>query len=1060
MPHVVKQRIYSLSETYTGARATPTLVGREEIFEQIGTAIQDQPHAHIFYITGQGGTGKTRVIQQALKNAAKDSSLMVATELIDLYHTRVRSVGGLIGALLEVVRPLGEFIESRPEDTEVDEKLEALFRAEQEGLSAAEVISRRQELTDLFLETVNEFTAKQRLVIALDTAERLFVERDVAQERLYLTERRPAILDWLLDHFLPKVQNSVILLAGRFKPRNLTPELTRIAKKANKQFHHIDLQGLTEKESLAYFDTLIRSADHSDNPADVQAAQAINRWSENERRTIFYCLHGAQEPPRVRPILLALAIDHLVVAGRPLEAFTRPLAEAKALATDERYEIRAELGKAMVRILRKHRRPADDIIITLGWLRKGADAALLAHLTGLDLAEIEPALEQIKDLSFVKIRPTDSRVFLHDEMYTMLQHYGLDRIADAERERIFDALRSYYEQQLKQARTKIFELYRPQAQIEKDVLPDPKQIILTRARLQDAIVEDFHYRLRWDAQKGFQDYFRYSEGAVASSDESLGIQLRAEFLSFLAERDPTGQADNIEGLRRADIIADSAVRWIEWLWRDEDNKGAEAVAEHLRTEARDIIEAGGDLAAAELDSWDGYIWTYLGNYDKGVELLNRAIDRLQQVPANARSIRWAGILARAYNSLGYVYSRQGQLHRAIELYSKALPLWQYTKIEAEEALTLNNRAFVMARVGEVASAIPLAKRGLILREQLGPRVPVGLSFNTLALIEIRQNDLEGARRDAGRALDIFTKLGSYRGRGLALTALAEAERRISESATYLQQGSTAVLLEQSAGHAGEAVTIFQTKIEEPGRLIEALLEEGRAYREWARVRRERPKVLSNTEQAKGVPYTITELALRSEKSLKKAYREAEKRKNLNRQVEILIDQVRLVYYMDLYIGAPDFAQARAKLEDGLISQIERLIPDRYRIKAGRRLKPGELFYVRLGNLELLLGHIAFHQWEGQKDNLLFLQEAITHYALSLAYFGHYSDQIVRSRREGQDRMYYRLSELEPHQMAFVYETLTQIEDQYGIGPGRVRSHIREFLESSFGPAELFAPVEF
>jgi hypothetical protein len=278
-----------------------------------------------------------------------------------------------------------------------------------------------------------------------------------------------------------------------------------------------------------------------------------------------------------------LAIDHLVVAGQPLEAFTKPLAQVKALTNDERRDIRVELGKALVRTLREHRRPADDIIITLGWLRKGADARLLAHLTGLELPEVEQALQQIEDLSFVKKRPADNRIFLHDEMYTTLQHYGLERVTDADRERVFKALRSYYEQQLEQARTEILELYRPEAQTEKDVLPDPKQIIMTRARLQDAVVEDFHYRLRWDAQQGFQDFFRYSEGAVAAGDESLGIQLRAEFFSFLAERDPSGEAEEVEGLRRADIVADSAVRWIEWLINDEDYKEAEAIARRLRT---------------------------------------------------------------------------------------------------------------------------------------------------------------------------------------------------------------------------------------------------------------------------------------------------------------------------------------------------------------------------------------------------------------------------------------------------------------------------------------------
>lgn len=1055
---VVIHQIYSRPETYTGVRATPLLVGREEIFGKIETAVRDRTYSYLFYITGRGGTGKTRVIQQALKNAAQDPSLMVAEELIDLYHTRVRSVGGLIGALLEVVKPLGNFIESRPSSTEVDEKLQALFRAEQEGLSAAEVISRRQELTDLFLEAVNQFTANKRLVLALDTAERLFVERDVAQERLGLAERRPAILDWLLVQFLPKVQNSVILLAGRYKPRNLAPELTQIAENSHKRFHHLDLPGLSEAEALDYFDALIKSAAQSRNPADILAAEAISRWSQNERLTIFYCLHDLEEPPRIRPILLALAIDHLVVAGRPLEAFTKPLAEAKALTNEERRAIRAELGKALVRTLREHRRPADDIIITLGWLRKGADAKLLAHLTGLELAEVEAALRQIEDLSFVKKRPADNRIFLHDEMYTTLQHYGLDRIADAERDRVFKALRWYYEQQLKQARAEILQLYRPQAQTTA-VLPDPKLIILARARLQDAIVEDFHYRLRWDLLEGFQDFFRYSEEAAAANDESLGIQLRAEFLGFLAERDPSGQAEEIDGLRRADIIADSAVRWIEWLWNDEEYQEARAVAECLRTEAKDIIEAGGDLAAAALDSWDGIIWSYQGDYDKAVKVLNQAIAQLQQWPANARSLRWAGILAWAYNVLGYVYTRLGQYYRAIEIYAKAIPLWRLTKIEVNEAATLNNRAFDLAEVGAIDAAIPLARQGLILREQLGPRVPVGLSINTLALIELFQFDLEGARRDARRALEIFTQLDSARGQGLAFINLAEAEWRMSESATYLQEGRTAELLEEAANHADEAVHIFTSKVNEHGRLVEALIAKGRAYREWARVRQERPNVWSKHEQATKTPYTVAELARRSQEALQYAADLAESRKNIYRQLEALLDLARLRYYMNLYPAAPNFMLAQAELEAGLLAQIEEKMPDQYKIRVNYSPEGKDLFQVQLGKLELLRGHIAFNRWRAEQD-ITALSTAIKHYTFCLAYYGYYSDHLFQDKRHAQDRIYYRLSSLQPAEMALVYHTVAELEAQYGPRPGRSRSYIREFLESSFGPAELFAPITF
>jgi AAA+ ATPase superfamily predicted ATPase len=141
---------YIPGETRAGARATPELVGRIDELEQIESAIRDTETSYVIYITGRGGIGKTRLVQYVLEHPPKDIALVVASRLIDLYHTRVHSLAGLIGAILEVVEPLGDFFRDELEEAGKD-KLEALARAEREGLSTAEVISLRKELTEFFL---------------------------------------------------------------------------------------------------------------------------------------------------------------------------------------------------------------------------------------------------------------------------------------------------------------------------------------------------------------------------------------------------------------------------------------------------------------------------------------------------------------------------------------------------------------------------------------------------------------------------------------------------------------------------------------------------------------------------------------------------------------------------------------------------------------------------------------------------------------------------------------------------------------------------------------------
>jgi hypothetical protein len=148
------------------------------------------------------------------------------------------------------------------------------------------------------LQVLNRFTEQNRLVLALDTAERLLIERDPAQQILDLTGERPVILDWLLDRFLPRVRNSIVLLAGRPGPGNLEQDL---AQMSSKQVLPITLRGLTEEVSLEYFESVIHATEASDEPRDLYVAESLRLLSEEDRRTVFHCLRDEGDPPIYTP---------------------------------------------------------------------------------------------------------------------------------------------------------------------------------------------------------------------------------------------------------------------------------------------------------------------------------------------------------------------------------------------------------------------------------------------------------------------------------------------------------------------------------------------------------------------------------------------------------------------------------------------------------------------------------------------------------------------------------------------------------------------------------------
>jgi len=63
----MQANIYAREEVHTGAWATPELVGREAILEQIYQAATNTSCSYVIYITGGGGIGKARLVQHVLE---------------------------------------------------------------------------------------------------------------------------------------------------------------------------------------------------------------------------------------------------------------------------------------------------------------------------------------------------------------------------------------------------------------------------------------------------------------------------------------------------------------------------------------------------------------------------------------------------------------------------------------------------------------------------------------------------------------------------------------------------------------------------------------------------------------------------------------------------------------------------------------------------------------------------------------------------------------------------------------------------------------------------------
>ncbi len=998
--------IVSYEEQYLSPIATAELVGRRKELKQIRQAIQDPSRRSvIIHISGYGGVGKTRLLQHVLQKPPRGLPLRVACRPIDMYHSYNQTVEGFIHALQEVLAPRGRGFEN--------------YRAARDrlakALGTAEWQQMRDQMIRAFIQDLRSLSQTRRIVIAIDTVERLFPGEDPVAQQLGIPTRRSLLYEWLLREFIPQIDNMVVILAGR--------PVAGIAEKELQQagsYIPIVLSGLTESESLEYFEALIRVLKDTREPRDAFVAEHIERWDKDFRRTVFHSLRD--DDGTIRPILLALAIDYLAISGRPF-----PL--APSLSDARREKIRQELLQGVERVIAETLVPLGEIIHTMRWLQKGADDSLLAQITGMSKEEIADACQHAQRLSFVKTRPADQRLFLHDEMYALLRDPR-----EAIPEGVFKPLQGYYRKQIDALREEIAGLFDRSEEIP------PEDLALAAHRLRDALTEDLYYELRRNARRGFEKYFRYAEEALALGDSILDMQLAAEMRDFWREYDPGGQAGAIDQLTHAEVQADSALRWVRRLIGDGKYPEALEVIQRLRGPQVDLLKGGGALAQAELDIAEALLRILQGNLSAGETLLRRTEEVLSTLSAPpAPTLRVRALRGQLYNHLGYLRRVQGQFIAAGEMYWKALPYWRETKIEAEHANTLTNLAFVLALRGEFTPARLHAMDALHLRARQGVPSRVALTMNTLAGIEIFAGQFREAENYGSRALQLAQRHDFHRGEGLAHLSLAACYRFMSEPPHTVLPRERERLLNESLRHSQAAKEIFSSKVEEPERLATAHYEYGITHREFCR-------------------FQLADVASYA-KSAEEALRAAMEIASNNSLWALYLDAAMGLAWLYHYIAANDQLEEHLREVE---KEVQNRFPD-YRITPAQfpTVKEDTILgiFQQLARMHVLRGVRAMEAYRRSSKQPPYdqLKNATREFALALEYDYLVADDF-RDLRRALALIHEQLKGLNVQEIGAVYDTIVEMNEKFQSNQCKERPqdwHLWKVLEQFLGPYDSY-----
>ncbi len=962
-----------MSKTSAIVPKTRRLVGREAEEHILRQAIEADG-LRVVYITGEAGLGKTRLLEYlpAIIDTCRNHDECLWCGNIDLYDPEKHSNSGMEAAIAGALDPEREAFATYWDGRKEFE------RQRRAGADLYTLEKLRKGLIEKFVEDLNDVGREKRVVVALDTVELIQYESDIVQQVCGIEPQGIEVREWLTLN-LPRLENAVFVLAGR--PR---PELAEdLQKTFGEQLIEIQLRPWPEEEqTLAYF----AAVEEEELPAARRSA--LSEMSEDWRRMVHHYTGG-------HPLKVTLTIE-LLLMNLPL-----PPVFSEPPPADIQERMKKELVEGLMEA-------GDEPATALRYMavaRKGMDAALLHHLLGDEWPEqrCQRVLQDLRPWSFVKTRPGTDLLFLHDEMYDLLERYAPvpDRY---------------------QAATRIADAYEEHI---SELLADD-----TKRQRQVLQVEQLYYKLLANRTAGYAGYTRQAAEAIFTHEAGFDMSLRDEMLRFFKDH---GSPVIWQRINR-----DSAALWVERYNAMGLHERAYRVAADVLASDHSDFRGGRDdpLFMAALLSGQGTALAIQGRrLDEAAQLLQYAIARLEPVSIPGEERNRARILGSAYNTLGYVCFVQKRYDAAIGSYARALPHLRQVELGAHLADAEKNLARTYSLMGRHREAVVLCDDSIELFRQANNRYGEAYGLNVLGQIRTDMEHFYRGYIHSRAALRIFRQLEHGRGIGLALHALGEATRKRATFEEYTL-GEAEELFHEAEKYLEEVPEYLI----EPLRLAYARNELGCVYRDWAIVRQRHNR-------------DFAELVEQARKHLLEAADVAGDTPEWHTHEADCYEDLAQVEFIR---GPEGYAEALKWLD-----KAEGSIEPQYRITARglpRIEEPVQGYWVMLGKIELLRGHVAFATGQ-EKENVNQnpdpdYQEAIRHYVLATSYFEAFSPK-AHELNTTLDSMYDRLRKLLAHQLAYLRKHAEGVAGDYNLDATR----FLDMFDSTLGAISLLSREE-
>lgn len=184
----------------------------------------------------------------------------------------------------------------------------------------------------------------------------------------------------------------------------------------------------------------------------------------------------------------------------------------------------------------------------------------------------------------------------------------------------------------------------------------------------------------------------------------------------------------------------------------------------------------------------------LGNYESALQYFSDAqkvFESESDVQNNLDDEEINNGLARAYGSIGIVFSEQSNYSKALKYHLKALKIYETGTNYEKTARVYNNIGIVYKSQGEDFKALQYFIKCLKIQERIGDNT-VGITTTNIGNIYLKQNDFVRAFAHYLRAQELFEKYPNQRGLGELYNNIGQYYTKLKNDSEALRSYSRAL----------------------------------------------------------------------------------------------------------------------------------------------------------------------------------------------------------------------------------------------------------------------------